>query len=120
MKYFILENQYVGASLSELQRLVLSAIAASPTAELAYHATIGAENIVSARTSLRSMGLVAVSDEQKKAALTQSGDDVMLAAGLIDETGNFSEEAQSAISKLEQIKDQFNEATRPFAFISKL
>ena len=120
MKYFIVENQYVGASLSELQRLVLSAIAASPTPELAYQATIGAENIVSARQSLRTMGLIAVSDSQRKAALTQSGDDVMIAAGLVDETGNFSEEAQNSITKLEQIKYQFNESLRPFSFISKL
>lgn len=120
MKYFITENKYVGASLSELQRLVLSAIAASPSPEMAYQTTVGAENIVTTRRSLRSMGLIAVSDAEKKAAVTQAGDDVMLAAGLIDETGAFSEEASGSIEKLEQIKDEFNESMKPYSFISKL
>ena len=66
------------------------------------------------------MGLILVSDDQRKAVLTQTGDDVMLAAGLIDETGSFSEEAQGSVEKLQQIKDQFNESIRPFSFISKL
>lgn len=86
-------------NLTNTQQGVLITIAISPTPEVAYEATNGADQSVAARNFLRTLGLIRVGDN--KTALTQSGNDVTVSYNLLNDTRQLTERGQ-------EIMDMFN------------
>lgn len=83
-------------NLTNTQQGVLTTIAISPTPEVAYEATNGADQSVYARSSLRTLGLIRVGDN--KAALTPAGQQVIINYNLLDDTGQLTERGQEVIN----------------------
>lgn len=82
-------------NLTNTQQGVLVIIKTSPTPEVAYEATNGADHTVSARTSLRTLGLIKVGGN--KAILTPTGEQVLLNYNLSDETGQMTDRGKQMI-----------------------
>jgi predicted transcriptional regulator len=68
--------------LTRTQQEVLALIYQAPTPETAYNATMGAENLHTARTSLVEWGYVIVEDDNT-ATLTAKGDDQLKSYGIV-------------------------------------
>lgn len=103
-----------GTVFTDTQKIVLSAIYAAPTAQVAYESTIGAENVINARDTLRRLGLVAVSSSQGMAKCTADGEIALENIAAIDEMGELTEFGLELASKLEDLKLSFNESILPF------
>lgn len=108
-----------GLVLTDTQKIVLTTIYASATAQVAYESTIGAQNIVNARDTLRRLGLVAVSDSQKVARCTTEGESALENISAIDEMGELTDYGNELASKIEQLKLSFNESLLPFKILNE-
>ena len=94
--------------LTETQQMVLAAIFASATPELAYEITLGAENTVLASHFLAKRGLISLT--VTGATLTEAGMRIMEMYDLIDETGQLSEKGQKFQDALQKLKASYMEA----------
>jgi len=79
-------------NLTNTQQGVLIDIKISPTPEVAYETTNGSDHSVYARNSLRTLGLIQVGDN--RAALTPTGERVVVNYNLIDDTGQMTDRGQ--------------------------
>lgn len=90
-------------NLTNAQQGVLITIKLSPTPEVAYQSTNGAQQLVYARNTLRMLGLLRVGDN--KTVLTDSGSQVLINYNLVDETGQLTQRGQQIMSNFNK---QFN------------
>lgn len=91
--------------LTNAQQGVLITIKLSPTPEVAYQSTNGAQQIVYARNALRMLGLLRVGDN--KTVLTDSGNQSLINYNLVDDTGQLTQRGQQIMSTYNK---QFNKS----------
>ena len=101
--------------LTDTQQGLLVSIYAAPTAELAFEATTGDENITSAKEFLARHGLIEINSTQ--ARVTSSGSDVLEQNGLIDATGEITEDGKAQVDGLQQRRQAFQESLIPFRML---
>ena len=106
--------------LTNTQKNVLLSIYTAPTPEAAYDVTTGSENVVVARKQLRSIGLINVDDGNARAGVTDSGQEALINANLIDETGQVTEDGEVVLSQEEVIKQDFENATESYKILKTL
>lgn len=90
-------------NLTNTQQGVLITIRLSPTPEVAYQSTNGAQQLVYARNTLRMLGLIKVGGN--KVVLTNTGNNVLVNYNLTDETGQMTERGQQIMGNYNK---QFN------------
>lgn len=103
-----------GIVLTDTQKIVLSTVYAAPTPQVAYESTIGAKNVIIARDTLRSLGLLVVSDSKGMARCTSQGEAALENIAAIDEMGELTDYGSELASKIEDVKRTFNESKLPF------
>lgn len=109
-----------GTVLTDTQKIVLTSVYAAATPQVAYESTIGAQNVVNARDTLRRLGLLAVSDSQGMARCTSEGEIALENIAAIDEMGELTDYGNELAGKIETIKLVFNESLLPFRTLKSI
>lgn len=82
--------------LNHMQQGVLAIIFNSPTPQLAYDNSSGAENVVKSREFLKKMGLINVSGNS--VSLTDAGDEAVKAYNISDDNGELTEYGENLVA----------------------
>ncbi len=96
----ILENiQEARLNLDNTQKAAVAYIGTAPTPQMAYSIVTGARNSVAARDSLDLAGYVTVDDENKTAALTPRGKEILTSENLVDDMGELTDRGKALLDK---------------------
>lgn len=98
--------------LTDTQKAVLLSIFSAQTPELAYESTTGNISVTNARDYLLKTGLVIAAPGQLKA--TGSGSDVLEDSGLLDPSGEVTEDGTKLMDAFNEQKRKFLESLTPF------
>lgn len=98
--------------LTDTQKAVLLSIFSAQTPELAYESTTGNMSVTNARDYLLKMGLVIAGTGQLKT--TGAGSDVLEDSGLLDQSGEVTENGTKMIDAFNDQKRKFLESLVPF------
>lgn len=104
--------------LSNTQKAVLVSIYSAQTPELAYEAATGSEAITSAKDFLLRHLLIREGNGQL--ATTSEGLEVLENNGLVDETGEITENGKKLIEALNVHRQEFMESLIPYRTIKSL
>ena len=118
---FTILNEIVDASLLRLtntQKAVLVSVFMAQTPALAYESTIGNEYITTSTDFLLFNALIGKSDDG--VVITNKGYDVLLSNGLVDESGQPTEMAQTLMTEFEKENQQIRESLIPYRFMRSL
>jgi hypothetical protein len=94
-------------NLDNTEKAIIASMSISPTEEMAYGVVTGARNAVTSRGKLETAGYITVDDENKTAALTGRGEDVLTSENLTDETGQLTDRGKELVSRYTNDRDEW-------------
>ena len=92
-----MEQELTSINLTSSQQELLVKIHSAATPHLAHQETMSGEKAIDATRIMQDLGLIFVDENEDEASITESGEEIMTAEGLVDDMGELTEVARQLI-----------------------